>query len=98
MSYFQIDGGKKPVVGLTYHEKLVKHYVSGKLGWFKYAKNANIKNHHRSTVAMVRNDGPGVVKLDPASTQLEQEPFQHLGVGQHHLQALGVIFGFEIEN
>ena len=47
---------------------------------------------------MVHNDGPDVVKLDPASTQLEQEPFQHSGVGQHHLQALGVIFGSEIEN
>ena len=47
---------------------------------------------------MVHNDGPDVVKLDPVSTQLEQEPFQHLGDGQHHLQALGVIFGSEIEN
>ena len=52
----------------------------------------------RSTVAMVQNVGPDVVKMIPASTQLEQEPFQHLGVGQRHLQALGMIFGFEIEN
>ena len=67
------------------------------LGWFKYAKNAKIKNHHRSTVAMVQNDGPDVIKLVPASTQLEQEPFQHSGVRQHHQQALGVFFGSEIE-
>ena len=59
-------------------------------------KMQKIKNHHRSTVAMVHNDGPDVVKLDPVSTQLEQEPFQHSGVRQHHQQALGVFFGPEI--
>ena len=75
---------------------IIEFFSLTQLGWFKYAKNAKIKNHHRSTVAMVQNDGPDVVKLVPASTQLEKEPFQHSGVGQHHQQALGVFFGSEI--
>ena len=51
-----------------------------KLGWFKYVRNAKIKNHPNSALAMTSNDESDVVRLGPSSKPRELEPFQNKGM------------------